>query len=159
MSILDVVFLLLVANGAPILADCLLRKKLSIALDAGLLFTDGQPIFGTSKTVRGIAASIIVTTVAALVIGQTPAIGLLVGAIAMIGDLASSFLKRRLRLAPTSRSFGLDYVPEALLPALVLTAISDLTTTDVVTITAIFFLLATIMSPVLHTFGIRKRPY
>ena len=159
MSILDVVFLLLVANGAPILTDCLLRKKLSIALDAGLLFTDGQPIFGKSKTVRGIAASIVVTTGAALVIGQSPAIGLLLGAVAMTGDLAASFLKRRLRLAPTSRSFGLDYVPEALLPALVIAAISDLTTTDVVAITAIFVLLATIMSPLLYTLGIRKQPY
>ncbi len=159
MSILDVVFLLLVANGSPILADCLLRKKLTIALDADLLFTDGQPIFGKSKTVRGIGASIIVTTVAALVIGQSPAIGLLVGAVAMIGDLASSFLKRRLRLAVASKSFGLDYVPEALLPALVVAAISDLTITDVVAITAIFVLLATIISPLLHTFGIRRQPY
>ncbi len=159
MSILDVVFLLLVANGTPILADCLLRKKLSIALDAGKLFTDGQPIFGKSKTVRGIAASIVVTTGAALVIGQSPAIGLLLGAVAMTGDLASSFLKRRLRLAPTSRSFGLDYVPEALLPALVLAVISDLATTDVVAITAIFVLLAAIISPLLHTVGIRKQPY
>ena len=159
MSILDVVFLLLVANGTPILADCLLRKKLSIALDAGLLFTDGQPIFGKSKTVRGIAASIVVTTGAALVIGQSPAIGLLLGAVAMTGDLAASFLKRRLRLAPTSRSFGLDYVPEALLPALVLAAICALATTDVVAITAIFVLSATIISPLLHTFGIRDQPY
>ena len=159
MSILDVVFLLLVANSAPILADCLLRKKLSIALDAGLLFTDGQPIFGASKTVRGIAASIVVTTGAALVIGQSAAIGLLVGAVAMIGDLASSFLKRRMRLAATSRSFGLDHIPEALLPALVLAAISDVTTTDVVAITAIFILFATVISPLLHTFGIRKQPY
>ena len=159
MSIFDVVFLLLAANGAPILADCLLRKKLSIALDAGLLFMDGQPIFGTSKTVRGVAASIVATTSAALVIGQSLAIGLLVGAVAMTGDLASSFLKRRLRLAATNRLFGLDHIPEALLPALVLAAISDLATTDAFVITAIFVLLATIISPLLHTFGIRKQPY
>ena len=159
MGILDVVFLLLVANGSPILADCLLRKKLSIALDGGLFFTDGQPIFGTSKTVRGIAASIFVTTIAALVIGQSSANGLLLGTVAMIGDLVSSFIKRRMRLAPTSRSTGLDYIPEALLPALVLATVSDLTTTDIVAITAIFVLSATIMSPVLHAFGIRKQPY
>lgn len=159
MGIFDIVFLLLVANGSPILAECLLRKKLSIALDTGLLFTDGQPIFGTSKTVRGIAASIIGTAVAALVIGQSPTIGLVLGTAAMIGDLASSFMKRRLRLAPTSRSTGLDYVPEALLPALVLAAFSDLTAADVVAITAIFVLSAIIISPVLHTFGIRKQPY
>ncbi len=159
MSIFDVVFLLLVANGAPILADCLLRKKLSIALDAGLLFVDGQPIFGASKSVRGIVASIVATTGAALVIGQSPAIGLLVGAVAMIGDLASSFLKRRLRQAATSRLSGFDHIPEALLPALVLAAISDLAPTDAIVIAAIFVLLATIISPLLHTFGIRKQPY
>ena len=47
MSILDVVFLLLVANGAPILADCLLRKKLSIALSLpGGPKKDGMGISG-----------------------------------------------------------------------------------------------------------------
>ena len=39
-------------------------------------------------------------------------IGLLVAATAMAGDLLSSFLKRRLALAPSSQAIGLDQIPE-----------------------------------------------
>ena len=67
------------ASGWSSNADQRPKQKLSFALDAGLLFTDGQPIFGRSKTVRGIAASLVVTAVAALVIDQSLAIGLLGG--------------------------------------------------------------------------------
>jgi RNA polymerase sigma factor (sigma-70 family) len=103
MSILDVVFLLLVANGAPILTDCLFRSRLYNALDAGFRLADGRPLFGTSKTVRGIAGAIVATSGAAVAIGYSPAIGLLVSAVAMFGDLTSSFIKRRLALAEGSR--------------------------------------------------------
>jgi hypothetical protein len=82
MSILDVVFLLLVANGAPILTDCLFRSRLNNALDAGFRLADGRPLFGTSKTVRGIAGAIVATSGAAVAIGYSPAIGLLVSAVA-----------------------------------------------------------------------------
>jgi hypothetical protein len=94
-----------------------------------------------------------------VVIGYSPAIGLLVSAVAMFGDLTSSFIKRRLALAEGSRSFGLDHVPEALFPALILAQYSNLDTKDVVAITAAFVLLANMVSPMLYTIGIRKQPY
>lgn len=62
-AILDIVFLLLVANGAPILADCACRHLLKHRADGGLRMPDGQPIFGESKTVRGIATAIAATSV------------------------------------------------------------------------------------------------
>jgi hypothetical protein len=59
---------------------------------------------------------------------------------AMIGDLFSSFLKRRLRMPPGSVAIGLDQIPEALLPALVAKCALPLTLFDVFAIVLGFFL-------------------
>ena len=159
MSILDVVFLLLVANGAPVLADCLYRRKFEFALDGGRVWSDGQRILGDSKTLRGLAVALTSAAVAALIIGHTMTIGLLVGSFSMIGDLATSFLKRRMRLPASSRAVGLDHLPEALLPAVMLAMTYDIAAADAVVITAMFVLLATALSPILFTLGIRRQPY
>jgi hypothetical protein len=45
-------------------------------------------------------------------------IGVVVGSMAMLGDLFSSFVKRRLNLPPSSRATFLDQVPESLFPLL-----------------------------------------
>jgi hypothetical protein len=37
---------------------------------------------------------------------------------AMLGDLFSGFVKRRLGMGPSDKALGLDYVPESLLPLL-----------------------------------------
>jgi hypothetical protein len=44
--------------------------------------------------------------------------GLLVSAMAMIVDLLSSFVKRRMKLVPGSMALALDQIPESLLPAI-----------------------------------------
>jgi CDP-2,3-bis-(O-geranylgeranyl)-sn-glycerol synthase len=56
--ILKLVFLLTVANGAPVIAAKLFGKFLNQPLDRGAAFVDGRPIFGRSKTVRGIILSL-----------------------------------------------------------------------------------------------------
>ena len=38
-------------------------------LDGGALFVDGQPIFGPSKTIRGIVVSVLATSICAVLIG------------------------------------------------------------------------------------------
>jgi len=48
---------------------------------------DGQPLFGDSKTIRGVVLSIIVTTLGAPLIGVDWTIGVAIAATAMIGDL------------------------------------------------------------------------
>lgn len=159
MSILDVVFLLLVANGAPVVADCIFRQKFAFALDGRRVYADGQRILGDSKTLRGLAVALTSAAVAALIIGHTMTIGLLVGSFSMIGDLATSFLKRRMRLPASSRAVGLDHLPEALLPAVMLAMTYDIAAADAVVITAMFVLLATALSPILFTLGIRRQPY
>ncbi len=159
MSILDVVFLLLVANGAPVVADCIFRQKFDFALDGRRVYADGQRILGDSKTLRGLIVAVTSAAVAALLIGHSIKIGLLVGLCSMVGDLATSFLKRRMQLPASSQAVGLDYVPEALLPTAVLAMNNDIAAGDAVVITAMFVLLATALSPILFTLGIRRQPF
>ena len=52
--------------------------------------------------------------------GVTPGLGAAFGALAMAGDLLSSFVKRRRRFRPGQDVPGLDQLPECLLPLAVL---------------------------------------
>jgi hypothetical protein len=75
--------LLVVANGAPIIAAKLLGRTLETPFDGGSAFTDGRALFGSSKTLRGVAVSLLATTVAAPLIGFEWKIGALLALTAM----------------------------------------------------------------------------
>ena len=92
-------------------------------------------------------------------IGLTWEIGVLVGSLAMAGDLLSSFLKRRLDLPPSSRASGLDQVPEALFPLLACRNLLLLSLADIVVAVALFFIGEVVLSRVLYAFRLRDRPY
>src|SRR6202521_1411808 len=100
LAILQSMVLLTLANGAPIVAKKIFRRRFSGPLDFGLVFLDGRALFGSSKTVRGVLVSILITTAGAPLVGLPPKIGTLVAVTAMAGDLFSSFAKRRLNLRP-----------------------------------------------------------
>ena len=68
-----------------------LRAALAFPLDAGILLFDGRPVFGPSKTIRGVIASVVVTAIGGLFLGPNPEFGALVAGVAMAGDLLSSF--------------------------------------------------------------------
>src|SRR5258708_6078805 len=138
--ILQLLLLLMVANGAPVIAKKLLGSRFAYPLDGGAGFVDGHPLFGASKTIRGILLSITVTSAAAAVIGLGWTIGLLVGTTAMAGDLFSSFIKRRLTLPPSSRAIGLDQIPESLFPLLACRGVFSLTLADIAVTVAVFFI-------------------
>ena len=77
----------------------------------------------------------------------------------MSGDLFSSFLKRRLRLTPSSRAIGIDQVPESLFPLLACRRALSLTVSDIAVIVVTFFISEILISRVLYKFGLRDRPY
>jgi hypothetical protein len=106
------------ANGAPLIAKRLFGSALAFPLDNGVTLADGEPPFGHSKTLRGVALSVAVSTLGAPWTGLPSTAGLLVSAMAMIGDLLSSFVKRRMKLVPGSMALALDQIPESLLPAI-----------------------------------------
>jgi hypothetical protein len=83
----------------------------------------------------------------------------LVAFTAMIGDLLSSFVKRRLGMIESSRFTGLDQIPESFLPLLACMLLLPLTPLDVAIGTVIFFVGALALSRILFKFNVRDRPY
>jgi CDP-diglyceride synthetase len=157
--ILQLLVLLVLANGAPVAAKKVLGQRLAHPLDGGAEFVDGRPLFGRSKTIRGAVLAVLVTMAGAPLIGLEWQIGVLVGSLAVAGDLASSFLKRRMALPPSSRATGLDQVPEALFPLLGCRNPLALTAEDIVAGVALFFIGEVLLSRVLYAFQLRDRPY
>ncbi|MGO8911311.1 MAG: CDP-archaeol synthase [Bradyrhizobium sp.] len=147
------------ANGAPVVAKKVLGARLAFPLDAGARFFDGQPLLGPSKTIRGVVISVFTTAVVAPLLGVSLAAGGLVAALAMAGDLLSSFVKRRLKFPSSSRAIGLDQVPESLLPLLVCKETLSLTTIDVVVGVGIFVVGELILSRLLYDLRLRDEPY
>lgn len=157
--VLKLLTLLSLANGAPVIAKNIMHNRLSHALDGGLRFVDGQPLFGTSKTIRGIVLSVLMTSACAPLIGVQYRIGALLASLAMGGDLFSSFLKRRFHLPSASRATGLDQVPESLFPLLACRNLLSLTAIDIAVTVVMFFIGEVLVSRVLYKFRLRDHPY
>ena len=157
--ILQLLVLMTLANGTPIVAKKIFGPRFSFPLDAGTIFVDGRPLFGHSKTIRGIVVSILVTAVSAPLIGLDLTIGAMVAGAAMAGDLFSSFVKRRLNLPPSSQALGLDQVPESLFPMLACRDALSLTIADIALGVGIFFIGALILSRFLFRAHLRDEPY
>ena len=156
---LRLLLLLGAANSGPIVAKRLLGARWSWPLDAGLRMPDGRPLLGPSKTVRGVVVAVVACMLCAPVLGLPVAAGALTGAAAMAGDALSSFVKRRLAIEPSGQAFGLDQIPEALLPLLAVQGLLNLSWLQVAAVTAAFFLLEVPVARLAHRLGLRDRPY
>lgn len=153
------VLLILVANGAPVLIRHTLGDIANYPLDAGKTWYDHSPVFGRSKTWRGIFSSVFFTIMVAVVLGYDFIFGFVVAVLAMAGDLLSSFIKRRLKMRPSQMAPLLDQVPESLFPALYMMLVLSLRWQDVAFIVMAFIALEFILSQILYRLGIRRRPY
>jgi hypothetical protein len=151
--------LLTCANGTPVLAGKIFGRTLAVPVDGNLSFLDGRPLFGPSKTLRGVVLSILITAAFAPLIGLDWKVGALVASMAMIGDLLSSFLKRRLGMSASSQFIGLDQIPESLLPLIAGRLLLPVTVLDIILVTIIFCIGALALSKVLFKLRIRDRPY
>jgi CDP-diglyceride synthetase len=157
--LLQVLVLLALANGTPVIATDILGNRFATPIDGGATFVDGRPILGKSKTVRGIFLSVLVTSAFAPVIGLDWKIGTLAASVAMAGDLFSSFLKRRMNLPAGSKATGLDQIPESLFPLIACRSALFLTALDIVVGVALFFVGELLLSRLLYHFHLRSRPY
>jgi|SRR5438270_1856971 len=157
--ILQLLTLLMLANGTPLIAKKLFGERYSYPLDGNATFADGRPVFGRSKTIRGIVLAVLVATAAAPLIGLRWNTGLLVGGFAMAGDLFSSFCKRRIGLPTSSRASGLDQIPESLLPLIACRDLLALTAADIVVCVVMFVIGEVVLSRLLYAFRLRDRPY
>jgi CDP-2,3-bis-(O-geranylgeranyl)-sn-glycerol synthase len=159
MVYLQVLLLIIAANGAPIIGRLLMEEQWSTPLDGGATFMDGYPVLGKSKTYRGVAFSLVGTVLAADVLGVPWEMGLVVGGLAMIGDCLSSFIKRRLGYASGAMALGLDQIPESLFPLLGVWGSLSLSAMGIMVTVGAFMVLELIFSPVFYKLRIRKHPY
>ena len=159
LQIAQLLVLVTLANGTPIVAKKVFGPRFSFPLDAGTTFFDGQPLFGKSKTIRGILLSILLTTAGAPILGLDLTIGARVAIAAMAGDLLSSFLKRRLNLPSSCQALGLDQVPESLFPMLACRDALSLTIADIALGVGVFFVGELILSRFLFQIHLRDEPY
>ena len=156
---LKLLLLIIIANGTPVLARNIFKSHFETALDFNRMFFDGRPVFGPTKTWRGIIVAIVITVPFALLLGFTAELGLVLAALAMVGDLLGSFIKRRLKLAPSSRALGLDQIPESLLPMFACQGLLGLSWQSTVMVVFLFFVMELLLSRLLYQLHIRKHPY
>lgn len=76
----------------------------------------------------------------------------------MLGAAASSFVKHRLGTATSSRATGLDQIPEALVPLLLVQARPGLTPAQIAIVTLVFFAMAIPRGWLSNRWGLRDRP-
>jgi len=158
-SFIHLLLMIVVANSSPIIMYKLLHDKYNYAIDAGIIFFDGQPLLGTSKTWRGIISSLLITSIIGIILGYAASTGFFISLLAMAGDLCSSFIKRRLKCPPSSKAILLDQIPESLLPAAVMMYLFGLNYFSVFLLISLFVIFEIYMSKILYLWGMRKRPY
>jgi len=156
---LKMLILLTIANGTPVMLRAALKDRWAHALDRGLLWSDGRPLLGKTKTIRGFLIALLLTTVSGTILGINWLGALLIALTALAGDLFSSFVKRRMGLPASSMALGLDQIPESLLPCLVGMAFLSLSVFDIAVIVGAFFAGELLLSRVLYRLHIRERPY
>ena len=155
----ELLLLIIVANGTPLLGTALLGTLGDWPVDGGLILADGHRLLGRSKTWRGILLALSAAALMAWLLSIQAQLGVLIGCMAMLGDMLSSFIKRRLGMASSSMAFGLDQVPESLLPLLAVKPTFNLSWLGIVETVLGFIALELTLSQILYVLRIRKQPY
>ena len=145
-ELLQLLLLIIIANGAPVVIRVLLNEGFNLAVDFGQKLPDNKWIFGPSKTWRGVFAAFVATPTVAWLLGHSPETGLLVAVYAIFGDLVSSFIKRRLAMQPGTQAPLLDQVPESLFPALMMKQTFNLDILSVILLVLIFVIIDMVLS-------------
>ena len=158
-ELIQLLVLIIIANGAPILIRVLLNDVFNTAIDFGYKLPDNKPIFGHSKTWRGLFAACFITAIAAWLLGYTAITGLLIGFYAILGDLTSSFIKRRLGRPQSSMAPLLDQIPESLFPAYMMMQTFKLDGFAIIQLVLIFIIVELLLSHILYRWGVRRHPY
>lgn len=137
----NALILLLVANFMPWAIGRTCGSWWSTPLDCGLTLRDGRRLLGSHKTWRGLAAAILGCGVAAGLLRLPWWLGVEFASLSMLGDAISSAFKRRRGREPGQDDIGLDQLPEALLPLVVLRSALNLGWKQIFLVTLVFSIL------------------
>lgn len=148
------------ANAAPVLLGG------GPPLDMGKKFVDGRRIFGEGKTARGFVCGLAVGTIVGILQGivggplrEYLLLGFLLALGALLGDLASSFIKRRLGIERGGAAPGLDqlsFVVVALILASLVKVPSWQVMAAILIITPPIHLATNFVG---YKLGVKSRPY
>lgn len=148
------------ANAAPVLLGG------GIPIDGGKKLSDGQPIFGNGKTIRGFVAGLIAGTAVGGLQGILQGflhgswmLGLLLALGALTGDLVGSFIKRRGKLRQGMPALGLDQL-DFVVGALLLGALLEVPSLKIIaTILIITPLIHVGTNLAAYKLGYKSKPY
>jgi len=137
----DALLLLAAANATPVIFARVLGNRLAAPIDAMFRRHGEPPILGAHKTWRGLITGAAAALLAGSMIPCGAWTGLAFGALSLSGDLASSYVKRRLRRPPGHEVLLVDQLPEALLPLITLAGPLGLTVASIAGTAACFTVL------------------
>lgn len=138
------------ANATPVALARVLGERGNAPLDLGLVLRDGRRLFGDHKTWRGLAGGTAAAAAVGRLLGLSWADAASFGALALLGDAASSALKRRLNLPSGTEVPGIDQLPETLIPLTVFARRLGLDVGSIVLITSAFAVLDILTARIRH---------
>lgn len=118
--ILKTVVFLWWIHFVPPFLSVIMENRWALPLDFNLRFFDGKPVLGSHKTFRGVVGSVAAATITASAFGLTHVEGFFLALLGMLGDVITSFIKRRLDKPSGTIMPVLDQLLEGLLPLLAL---------------------------------------
>jgi hypothetical protein len=133
--------LLIIANLMPWAVGSVCGSRWSAPIDCGMTLRDGHRMLGSHKTWRGLVVAILGCAAVAVLLGMPSWLGVEFAGLSMLGDAVSSALKRRRGREPGHETPGLDQLPEALLPLIVLRNALHLGWWEIVVVTTVFAIL------------------
>jgi CDP-2,3-bis-(O-geranylgeranyl)-sn-glycerol synthase len=133
--------LLSAANAVPVVVAKLVGHRWATPLDFGWILPDGERLFGSHKTWRGLASGVVACTLIGLLFDLPPIVGAGFGCASLMADALSSAAKRRMHLEPGTEHVGLDQIGEALLPLVLFAPTLSLGLGEVIAVTATFIVL------------------
>jgi CDP-2,3-bis-(O-geranylgeranyl)-sn-glycerol synthase len=133
--------LLSAANAAPVIVAQFARDRWSAPIDFGRMLPDGERLFGSHKTWRGLISGILACTVVGMLFGLPIGVSAGFAPASLLADAVSSAAKRCMHLKPGAEYVGLDQIGEALLPLVLFARPLSLELVETVAVTATFIVL------------------
>ena len=140
-AVSNAMILLIIANMMPWALGHTCGSRWAAPIDCGMVWRDGRRLLGSHKTWRGLAGSILGCGITSHLLGMHWLVGVQFAFLSMLGDAFSSALKRRRGREPGQQMIGLDQLPEALLPLIVLRNALKLGWWELVLVTTVFAIL------------------
>jgi CDP-diglyceride synthetase len=142
--------LLLAANATPLIVAKFARDRWTAPLDGGHVLSDGQRLFGSHKTWRGLISGILAGAFAAGLMNLPIWLGAAFAAVSLIADVLSSMAKRRMKLRPGADVLWLDQLGEALLPLALFSGALSLDLAHIILVTLLFLTISVAASRLRH---------